>query len=83
MSNVIVVDFRRGRMTLKEAKTLLGGTYFKKALLEWSIEELERTANHSEACLSGADAAYEAVLRHRLARSADPRPVAPVIKLAA
>lgn len=70
MSNVILVDFRRGRMTLEEAKAFLGEGLYCQALAFWSIEELIATVEHPEAFLSSASDAYDAILRHRQSRLA-------------
>lgn len=53
-------------MTLDEARMFLGHNYFKKALLNCSIEVLEKYANHPEAMMSGAAEAYETILKFRM-----------------
>lgn len=80
MGQVIYVDFRRGRPTLREARQQLGSD-FKKALLEWSLEHLEQTIAGS--WMSGASDAYQEVLRFRLNREMPEGELAPVLLLAA
>jgi hypothetical protein len=63
MAKIYLVDFKRGRMSLDEAREFLG-EYFDIAM-SWDREELERTMNASLCVLSGADEAYEAVYRYR------------------
>ena len=76
----IVIQFPNRKMTtLKEARRFLGGGFFRKALLEWSLEELQRTISHPEACLTDAGDCYEAILRSRLSRMAPAGPEAEVI----
>jgi len=64
-------------MPLKEAKKFLQQSCFKFALMA-SLEVLERYTNNSEAILSGAADAYDAILRFRRAREQAP----PTAKLA-
>ena len=63
-------------MSLREARDFLQQSNFKFALMA-SFETLERYRNHSEAILSGASEAYEAVLRFRQAREAGLQPEPP------
>lgn len=63
---------------LKEARKVLGSGLFRKALFEWSIEELTATAKHPETSLSDAFDAYHAILRFRLSRQ---NPDASIIQL--
>lgn len=70
MSNIVHVDFKRGRMTLEEAKVLLGQELYCQALAFWPLEELIATVEHPEAFLTGATDAYAAILRHRESRLA-------------
>jgi len=82
MGDLIRVNFRRGRLTLLQAKEFLGHNYFNQALSKWSLQTLEQAINHPEAVLSGASDAYEVIYRHRLSRSITVVP-APVILLRA
>jgi hypothetical protein len=80
MGNLIRVDFNKGSrvMGLQDARRFLGSGFFRKALFDWSIEELTRTANAGEAWLTDAGEAYTAILNFRLGYS---KPIAPVIPL--
>jgi hypothetical protein len=69
MGTLIQGNFKK-RLTLAESKDFLGD-YYEKAFT-WSIEELRSTVNHPEACLSGADEAYLAILIHREGLSTPP-----------
>lgn len=66
MGEVIYVNFRKPKYSLQQARQFLGSGYFRKALYEWSIEELESTVNHPEAFLTDAHEAYNAILEYRL-----------------
>ena len=68
MSNVIRVDFKKGRYSLKRAREFLGSRFFREALFEWSLDELRATANHPEAWLTEAADAYEVILYFRISR---------------
>lgn len=68
MGDLIRVNFRPNHYSLRQAREFLGGGFFRKALFDWSLEELERTANAGEACLTDAGDAYSAILRFRQAR---------------
>lgn len=61
--------------TLQAARKFLGGGFFRKALLEWSIEELRGTIAHPECGFTDAFDAYSAILRFRLTRGTIPAPV--------
>lgn len=75
----VIIQFpNRPIPKLKEVRKFLGGGFFRKALLEWSIEELKQTINHPESWLMDADLNYTAILRFRLDRL-NPRPDAEVI----
>lgn len=81
MSNVIFVNFRKNNppYPLKQAEGYLGRVYFRKALFEWSLKELENTA-WATMTDDGVNA-YLAVLRYRRQREADSRPACPVVYL--
>lgn len=79
---IIYVDFRKNKYPLKQAREFLGGGYFRKALMEWSIKELERSSNAGEACLTDAGLAYNAILEFRKRRANLGEPCE-VIKIAA
>jgi len=87
MSNVIHVNFRKNNRPypLRQAAGYLGRVYFRKALFEWTLQELENTA-YATMTDDGVDA-YLAVLRFRKQRAAtgEPCPVIsfPVLKRAA
>lgn len=81
MGTIIYVNF--GKYSLKQARRFLGSGFFRKALTEWSIEELERTANASDAYMTDAHDAYTAILRFRKAREQIGGTPCPVIRLAA
>lgn len=80
MSNVIRVDFKRDRYSLKRAREFLGSRFFREALYVWSLDELRATANHPEAWLTEAEDAYNAILRFRISRECGK--ACPVLKIA-
>lgn len=56
--------------SLKKAKEFLGPRFWKKALFEWTLEELEQITNHPQAFFTDASDAYEAILIFRKNRAA-------------
>lgn len=72
MGIVIKVKFRK-RFPMRQARGVLGREYFFKALREWTLEELKRTA---EGCWMNFEAqdAYMAVWRFRAMREAPSAP---------
>jgi hypothetical protein len=51
----IVIPFPNRKYSLAEAKRFLGNHYFKKALFEWSLEELERMRGTPTARFFGSE----------------------------
>lgn len=65
MSNIIHVRFpNHFKYSLKQARKFLGSGYFRKALMEWSLQELERTFNDPQ-CFTEAYDAYLAIYQFR------------------
>lgn len=81
MGIVIYGKFPR-QYSLKQARKFLGSGFFRKALMEMSLEDVERMANASEASLTDAWLAYGAIYRYRKLREQPNKPCE-VVKIAA
>lgn len=81
MGQVIHVNFRKNSYSLQQARKFLGSGYFRKALMEWSLEELQRSANAGEAWLTDAGLAYTAILNFRTkSKITEEKPLAQVLQ---
>jgi hypothetical protein len=62
---------------MKEARQYLGSGFFRKALFDWTIDELERTMAGS--WLTDAELAYGAILHWRKGQEENLHPLAQII----
>lgn len=62
--SVIKVEYADDKITLDEAKQVLGEEYFNEAM-KLPLTEVKHLANHPDAWLGGSDEAYDVIFNYR------------------